>query len=230
MTRVRVLLILLVIGLLPVFPALAFWGDKENKDSENKPAAESQAATRRYHLSIPDKATEKELLDLFRSRRLLDEDVRVLTRLIEQRKARLANLEKNLKEEFSILPDTQYEYDADKMTIYKLASDGKTKSGTQAKEGTKNTQSSRKRTVHMKLKDEKQAKRFLGLNGSKRWRGREVRVLEATMREQQNNLKKANDLLASKFSLKAGRFYDYDEKTMKLYEIIPAKKENPPPK
>lgn len=230
MTRMRVLLILLVIGLVPVFPAQAWWGDKENKDSENKPAAESQAVTRRYHLSIPDKATEKELLDLFRSRRLLEGDVRVLTRLIEHRKERLANLEKNLKEEFSILPDMQYEYDADKMTIYKLELDDKTKTGKQGKKGAKNVQSSRKRSVHMKLKNEEQAKRFLRLNASKRWRGRQVRVLQATMREQQNTLKKANDLLASKFSLKPGRFYDYDEKTMKLYEIIPAKKENPPPK
>lgn len=232
--RMRVLLILLVIGLLPALPAQAWWGEKETQDSEKTAVAESKSGTRRYHLNIPDKATEKELLDLFRARRFLDEDVRVLTRLTEHRKKRSASLDKNLKEEFSILPEIRYEYDSDKMIIYKLESESdksardKNKSGTKANKSVKRVQPSKKRSLHMKLKNEAEVRRFLGLNGSKSRTGQEIQVFQSTMREHQNKLKKVNDLLANKFELKSGRFYDYDEKTMSLYEITRPQQKSPP--
>jgi hypothetical protein len=103
----------------------------------------------------------------------------------------------------------------------------KNNSGTQPKENVKKRQPSKKRSLHMKLKNAEQARRFLGLNGSKRLTGRQIQVFQATMREQQNKLKKLNDLLATKFSLKSGRFYDYDEKAMKLYEITPPSQQSP---
>ena len=89
--KLRALVILVVIGLLAAMSAQA-WSEQKNQDSGKA------AATRRYHLSIPDKETEKELLGLLKSRRFLVEDVRVLTRLIQDRKKRFESLGKSLKE------------------------------------------------------------------------------------------------------------------------------------
>ena len=230
--RMRVLLILLVIGLVSALPAQAWW-DKKKQDSEKTATSESKPVTRRYHLSIPDKKTEKELRGLFRARRLLSEDIRVLSRLTEDRKKRFASMEKSLKEEFSILPEIRYEYDSDKKIIYKLVPESdkpalnKSKSGTQPDKSIEKGQGPRKRSMHMKLKSEEQARRFLGLIGSKRRAGQEIQVFQFTLGEQQNKLKRVNDLLAKKFSLKSGRFYDYDEKTMKLYEITRPRQQIP---
>lgn len=226
-----------VIGSWMLAPAYAIWPfDSDKKASSDEPAhklpATEKSGTRRYHLHIPDKDTEKELLDLFRAQRMESESVRVLNRLDQDRRSRLASLESLLGKEFGIDPKVQYEFEQSEQTIYRMAmtppstnavvKSAAVASGTNAAPvvAAAKTDTTRKRAgVHRKLKDQKEVQRFLDLSMAKRRTIQEIQTLGMVFKEEQTKLEKVSNLLSTKFAMKPGKYYDYDRQTMRLYEV-----------
>lgn len=222
--------------------APAWWFDSK-KDDKSAPT-ESQPGERKmlrqYLLHVPDKKTEKELLSLFDSQRRLNEDLRVLNRVYEERKDQYGAIQKGLMDDFGVLPETRYHYDDAKMTLFEIAPRVRTvavqtNAAAVAKEpageaGDPPAGFEQKKHREIKTKDEE--RRLVGLINSKKRIHDELRALQILIGEKQQSLKNVSDLLNSKFSLKPGRFYDYDPKTMKLYELTPADRQGasePPP-
>ena len=214
----------------------AFWPFGSSSSSSRKSeqashvSGEKDAVTKKFHMLIPDKKTEQELLRLFTLKRMLDEDIRVLRRLLNDRKAKLDKYQENMRKEFLIVPEAQYEYDDRDRTIYRIdvESNGKGQTNVTSRTGLAGTEDKRdssvelkkKRVFHKKLTEDEE-KRFGELVVGRRQLLEQVRALESLLVEQERSLENTTKVLTKTYSLKEGCYYDYDAKTMTLYEIIP---------
>lgn len=220
--RKNTALLLLVGGaLLLAPPARAFlFGRKEAEPREGK-------ATRRYHLHIPDARTEKELFELFQWKNTVTTQVRVMGELIGEKAKELAVFNKGLQDGFAVKPDRNYRYDAQARTLFEIVSQragagGEAAAGAGAKSGVEQRR-------HMVLTNDVQVRAFAQLTASKQIAEEEIRVFELVLREKQAELANVDKLLAEKFSISRDRSYQYDTKTMRLYEIIAAPQRAEPP-
>lgn len=199
---------LLAAVLVPFACAAGIFGSKAEE-----PAAGQPKAIRKYVLQVPDKKTEKELLDLMRSKNWLTEDVIVLDRLLAERKAKYDNLQGSLQQQYTVERDLQYDYDPSTRSIYALAMPAPGAAATAKTE----------RVLHKQLKNDKDGQRFQGLYRAREDAVIEIRVLQVIRQERQRELLRVDGLLKSKFQMKTGRFYSYDDKNMVLYEVAPAR-------
>lgn len=214
MKRNTALLVLLGGALLLARPARAFlFGRKEAEPREAQ-------ATRRYHLHIPDAKTEKALFDLFQWKNTVTAQVRVMGELIGEKAKELAVFNKGLQDGFGVKPDGNYRYDAATRTLFEIAP-ASSAAGAGAKSGIE-----RRLGV---LTNDVQARAFGQLMASKQIAVEEIRVFELVLREKQDELAQVDQLLSEKFSISRDRSYQYDPKTMRLYEIIAAPQKAAPP-
>lgn len=209
------LCILLALSALLSLPASAGWFGKSDE-----PKAPAAPANRKYVLQVPDKKTEKELLDLFQAKGILTEDVTVLLRLEKQRVAKLDAVNGILREQFAVEPDLKYAYDAGENAVYALT----------FKEGVAEGKAAPERVLHRMFDKAEDGLKFVKLMEAKDNAATEAKVFAIVGRERMEELKKVDDLLKNKFNLKTGRLYNYDDKTMTLYEIVPLKAGQLPPK
>lgn len=188
-----------------------FGGDK--KESETAPATN---ATRRYHLLIPDKASEKELLQLFEAKRIVMMQLQTLALLSEEKRREMKKFDDELSKAFSISDKSAYRYDAKTRTLYEQMPrpDG---TGTNAA-----AEGGMAEKVHLQFKDEEQAGKFAGLAAAKRVTLDELQVFHRVSREKQVEMDRLDKTLKEKFSVSRDRNYWYDAKTMRLYEVVDA--------
>lgn len=182
------------------------FGDK----AQASPPQGQTKMVRKYLLQVPDKKTEKELLDLMRSKKWLTEDLMVLDRILGQRKAKHDALQGSLGQQYAIERDLKYDYDPASKSIYAMALPA----------GGVTTDKS-ERVLYKQLKTDQEGQRFQSLYRACEDTSVELRVLQVVARERQQELGRVDGLLKSKFSMKMGRFYNYDDKAMILYEMIP---------
>lgn len=208
-----------------------FWGSNSSRKTDKSPQSVSrqEGVTRKFCMSIPDKRTEQELLKLFATKKMFDEDIRVLTRLLTNCKAKFSKYQEDIRKEFLIVPEVVYEYDDKDKTIYRIdiedmgsaqtniTKDASTVHGYDKKNG---IGIKRKRIFHKKLTGDEE-KRFGELVVGRRKLSEQVGTLEQLLAEQKLGLENTTQFLAKRFSLKEGRYYDYDVKEMILYEIVP---------
>ncbi|MBN1269784.1 MAG: hypothetical protein JXB04_09365 [Kiritimatiellae bacterium] len=209
--------------LLAAAPTRAgLFGSKDDKAGPEEPKVQYK-----YHLHIPDKTTEKEFVDLFQQKRMLNEDLVVLSRLGEEKLALYAEAQKLLLNEFAVLPDKMYQYDRDTRTIYELVPephvlDVHDEPAPEAGDAPQAPQGSFLKKSVQQFADETQSERFLDLLRQKKLIHNELTVLRALGVQKQLALKRVNDQLQSKFNLKPDGAYRYDAAEMALYEILPA--------
>lgn len=228
---------MLVVCLMFAGTVLAFWpfggGSSSKKtDKSSQSVSRQNGVTRKFYMSIPDKKTEQELLKLFTTKKMFDEDIRVLTRLLNDRKARFSKYQEELRKEFLIVPEAVYEYDDKEKNIYRIdiedaglgptniVSKVSTVQGQDKKDG---MEIKKKRIFHKKLTEDEE-KRFGEMVIARRRLSEEVRTLEILRAEQERGLENITKILTKTYSLKEGCYYDYDSKDKILYEIIPPSK------
>ena len=205
------------------------WGSDDKDASAN--AASPTNATRRYHMRIPDQATEKELLTLFAQKRATSETFLVMRNLTQEKSSELARFEKDLQDKYGMKTDSNYSFDQDKMTLYEVTFKAPAAPDpTPAGEAATATQQAEKK-VYRQFKDADEAKQLALLMTGKKLTLEELRVFNLVIREKQMEMDRLNTVLSDKFSMSRDRDYQYEPATMRLYEIVPLPKKSiaPPP-
>lgn len=222
----KYLSVLVLLGLAFFLPGTTqawpfFGGDK--KEAEEGPATN---ATKRYHLLIPDKAAEKELLQLFNAKRVVAAQLQALTLLIEEKRQETKRFDGQLAKAFSVSETGNYRYDPKTRTIYEQVPKDGGVSATNAAGSAAGMETTVvfEQRVHMQLKDDEQVRQFAGLAAGKRVTQEEIQVFNRVSREKQVEMDQLDKLLKDKFSVSRDRNYWYDVKTMRLYEIVDAPK------
>lgn len=209
-------ILVLVVLLSPVL-ALAGWFDWGNK-AEPKPGEASEI--RRYVLKIPSKAAEQELVRLTGLQQSILEEMRVLLRLTEEKKAQLRQFQKGLLGAFSMDPATNYQYDPKTRTIYELIPSASAAATNRAPSGASTVPPAGfDRRLHLQLTTEQQIEQFLRLTASKKLVQDEMKVFASVIREKQLDLDGVSGLLSDKFSISKDKNYEYESATMRLYEV-----------
>lgn len=197
---------------------------------DKKPAEESDAATtnitKRYHLLVPDKASEKELMQLFSAKRGVGDELRVLSMLGEEKRREMARFDGELMKTFGVTDKGNYRFDPKTKTIYeqvpKAGGTTTTTNMTDAASATGALETTMvfEQRVHKQLKDDEQTKQFAGLAAGKRMTAEELQVFNRVLREKQVEMDRLDKTLKEKYSVSRDRSYWYDTKTMRLYEIV----------
>jgi hypothetical protein len=216
-------LVLLGLVMLPLVGQAWPWSDEEKTNEQPDPATN---VTRRYHLLVPDKASEKELMQLFSAKRVLGEELRVLGMLTEEKRREMAKFDNELRKTFGVTDKGNYRFDPKTKTIYeqvpKAGGTSTTTNTTDAAnpEGALETTMVFEQRVHMQLKDDAQVKLFAGMAAGKRLTVEELQVFNRVLKEKQVEMDRLDKTLKDKYSVSRDRNYWYDTKTMRLYEIV----------
>lgn len=210
-------LILAIATAGPMTPiARAGWFSGRGKASADTVSVETG---RRYHLHVPDKATETELLRLFAWKRTVTTQLQVLQQLASEKQQELATFSKGLTDKFSIDTSRNYHYDPASRTIYELVP----RAGAAANEA-----ESFDRKLHRELKTEEEARQYMQLAAGRKLALEEMRVFQAVVVEKQAEMNRVDQALSEKFSVSRERNYEYDPKTMRLYELVVPEKKSAP--
>jgi hypothetical protein len=199
------------------------WGD--DKKPEGAPDAPSTNLTKRYHLLVPDKAAEKELLQMFAAKRAITDELRVLSMLSEEKRREMAKFDGELMKTFGVNEKGSYRFDPKTRTIYEQVpkAGGTTTTNTADSanaEGGLETTMVFEQKVHKELKDDAMVKQFASLAAGKRITAEELQVFNRVLREKQVEMDRLDKTLKDKYSVSRDRDYWYDTKTMRLYEIV----------
>jgi hypothetical protein len=198
------------------------WSDDDKKEETDSPATN---ITKRYHLLVPDKASEKEVLQLFSAKRAVGEESRVLSMLIEEKRREMARFDGELMKTFRVTDKGSYRFDPKTKTLYEQVPKAGGTTTTNATDsaspgGGLETTMVFEQRVHMQLKDDDQVKHFAGLAAGKRLTTEELQVFSRVFREKQVEMDRLDKTLKEKYSVSRDRSYWYDTKTMRLYEIV----------
>jgi hypothetical protein len=210
----------LVLGVVAIFlsaaTARAGWFNRKDKQEG---AGGEAGSTRRYHLHVPDKNTEQELLRLFSWKRTVTVQLQVLQQLASEKQQELATFSKGLKDKFSIEPDRNYDYDSQARTLYEMVPRAA---------GATNQAGSFDRKTHLELKGEDQVRQYIQLASGRKLAFEEMRVFQAVLVEKQAEMNRVDQTLSEKFSVSRERNYEYDPKTRRLYELVAPEKKSAP--
>lgn len=200
------------------FDAKASWFGF-GKDDAPAPAANTNVS-RRYHMLIPDRSMEKELLTLFGQKRGIAETIVVMRSLTEEKKQEMSRFDKELLEKYGMKADMNYAFEPKAMTVYEVTFKATPADGDAAP----SAEQPSTRKVHRQVKDADEAKALAMAMTGKRLTLDELRVFGMVIREKQLELDRVNSVLAQKFSMSRDRDYQYEPNTMRLYEIVPLPK------
>jgi len=193
--RKQSMVIVLAGVLLVSTSTLAFW-----PFSKKKTDAAKEDVRRRYHLLVPDKTAERQLLELFAKKRLIMQQIQVLEQLKEEKRRELQEFNRKLLREFSMEPSGRYEFDPADQTIYVLSGD--------------------ERKLHLRITNDQQLLRFSGLYTGQRLVADEIRVFQLVQQEKASETAELDRQLEDQFSIQSDRNYQYEFKTMRLYEVV----------
>lgn len=153
-------------------------------------------------MRLPDKEQERELLGHFARKQSCMQQIAVMEQLMAEKQLELAEFNKRQEREFSMKADALYEYDAASRTIFALPSQGRAS-----------------RTLHLQLVNDTQAARFAALNAGKQLVLDGLRVLNLLVAEKRMEIGRVDEQLKTRFSIRTDRNYQYEPKTMRLYEL-----------
>lgn len=186
-------------------------------DDTPAPPATNTNVSRRYHMLVPDRAMEKELLTLFGQKRGIAETILVMRSLTAEKTQEIARFDKELLEKFGMKADLNYSFDPKAMTISEVTFKAPPANGEAAPAG--EPQINKK--LHRQVKDADEAKALAIAMTAKKLTLDELRVFAMVIKEKQLEIERVNNVLAQKFSMSRDRDYQYDANTMRLYEIVP---------
>ena len=202
----------LAVCMAPLSLHAGLFGWMEKKDSVEPSEAVSTNAVKRLHLTISDKAAEKELLQLTGVKRILFQELQVLMMLQDEKRRDLGNYDAELEKSFGIIRGRNYRYDPKAMTI--LEEVKKDSAATNAPGAETESR------VLKKLESESDSRKFASLAAAKQIAQEDLVVLARLTREKDTALARVENSFKEKFSMSRDRNYWYDPKTMRLYEIV----------
>jgi hypothetical protein len=202
----------LAVCIAPLSLHAGLFGWMEKKDTVEPSEAVSTNAVKRLHLTISDKAAEKELLQLTGVKRILFQERQVLMILQEEKRKDLGNYDAELAKSFGIIRDRNYRYDPKAMTIIEELK--KNSTATNAPEAITESR------VVKKLESESDSRKFASLAVAKQIAQEDLVVLARLAREKEAALARVDNSFKEKFSMSRDRNYWYDSTTMRLYEIV----------
>jgi hypothetical protein len=186
------------------------WFDK--KGSEELPEPAPTNAVKRLHLTVTDKAAEKELLQLTGVKRLLIQERQVLMLILDEKKRDLANFDAEFLKSFGIERDRNYRYDPKTMTIF----EGTDKDNA----GTNKAGVAVEPKPVKKLESEAESRKFASLAAAKQITQEDLVVVARLAKEKETAVGRVEKTLMEKYSMSRDRNYWYDPKAMKLYELV----------
>ena len=209
---------LLGLGLAGTGAQAGLFGGKEPE----KPAATASPTnvSKRYFLRIQDKATEKELLDLFKDKAIVESEIRAMRMIGEEKKQELGLIDKNLFEQFAMKSDAQYHYDPDTKTVYLLVPKSGAGGTNHAAAASMNSLSNYEQRVHFQFKSDDQIRTFARLAQRKLLIQQVGGTLGYLLQEKGEQLDRIASMLSEKFAMSRDREYEYDTKSMCLFEVI----------
>jgi hypothetical protein len=212
MKKQNLMCLALAFCVVPLSLHAGLFGWMGKKDSVESSESISTNSVKRLHLTISDKAAEKELLQLTGVKRILFQERQVLMMLQEEKRKDLGNYDAELAKSFGIIRDRNYRYDPKAMTIFEEIK--KDSSATNAP-GVE-TES----RVVKKLESESDSRKFASLAAAKQIAQEDLVVLARLTREKDTALARVENSFKEKFSMSRDRNYWYDPTTMRLYEIV----------
>lgn len=177
--------------------------------------------TQRVHIRFASREKADQFLQLLTRKEIAVEDLRVCSRLLEEKNTELQGLNKALADSFFMKPDANYQYDAQAMVIYELIPVSAGGSPSNAPQTAASAGTSFTRTVHLRLNDKAAEQRFLQLAAAKRLAFDEIQTLRLLVREKQMETERFDQALKDGYAISKDRRYHYDRDAMVLYEIIP---------
>ncbi|MEI8139700.1 MAG: hypothetical protein WCI03_07525 [bacterium] len=211
MKRTLISLVVMVC-LVPLSLRAGLFGWLGKKDGIETPEAVSTNTVKRLHLTLADKAAEKELLQLTAAKRIVFQERKVLMLLIDEKQEDLENLDAELTKTFGIRRDRNYRYDAKAMTIYEETR--------KAGMVTNATGTVSEPTLIKQLVSESESRKFASLAAAKQITGEDLMVLARLAREKEVASERVENVMKEKFSMSRDRNYWYENATMRLYELV----------
>lgn len=132
----RKFLVLLGLFALVALPSQAGLFSSSKKKDE---APDTPQPARKYVLNVPDKKTEKELLDMLGARQRTTREISVLRELIVEKQGQYRALEQQMDKTFAIKRGVQYYYDRPSRTVYEIVKIGTSEPPAKPSAGAKKT-------------------------------------------------------------------------------------------
>jgi hypothetical protein len=186
---------------------------------EAAPAADAsrgQDVARRVHLRFETEQAELEFLTLAEARRRVQEDLRVLRRIVQEKQLESARFQQQLKDEFGIDPEADYQFEDETSTLYLLTR----KDGAETNAAA-DVQTLFDRAEHMKLDDPERRKLFLRIVATKQLAGEELNVLGLLVNEKEIEADTVHEQMVAKYAITNDREYRYDRSRKILFELVP---------
>jgi hypothetical protein len=178
----------------------------------------STQMVRRAHLHFDDAAAEDDFLRYSGARRRVQEDLTVITRLMQEKKMELERFSNDLSLEFAISPEGNYQYDDQTDVIYELVRKPSADGATNA---VADFEKDFDKQEHMKLDDQEKRTRFLRLVASKKLSGEELQILQLLQNEKDIEATTLQQQLVARYAISNDREYRYERSTRTLYELVP---------
>jgi hypothetical protein len=178
------------------------------------------APTRRPHQRLEGPEAEQALVQLAESRRLREEELRVLARLHAEKRGELARMNEQLLERFGIASDETYQYDAEAKTLYKLTA--KPDMEALAAGGVTDPEELFEKSRHRIFAQREQELGFVRLVSAKKITGSELQVIQLLVKEKNMELEKVLGSLKDRFSISPDKHYEYDAEAQTLFEVVRA--------
>lgn len=158
-----------------------------------------------------DKAKGADFQRAVALRQMRSEELRVLSRLVEEKRGELADFDAELKSKCAMSDDATYTYNSTNRTLYLIS--------TNAAHGA--TADVPALLPHHAFANEEEADEFLRTLGAKQITLRQIETFREVIREKQSEYRLADKYLADKYGIKPDRKYRFDDKTGELFETVP---------
>ncbi len=176
----------------------------------------------RPHMRFTKPEDEKQLLTFINARRRAQEDYAVVTRLIEEKNLEIRTFNLQMKEQFGIDPELNYQFDADTGAILQLTmKPGLTEE--QKRQTTINAEQLKDFydfTTLRTLTNEVERTRFMRLAAGKQLASDQIRVLLLLQNEKEIENNTLHEEMATRYAISMDREYRYDNDSKTLFELV----------
>lgn len=163
-----------------------------------------------------DKAKSKDFQRAVTLRQMRSEELRVLSRLVEEKNGELKGFDSELRTMFAMSDDALYSYNSTNRTLYLIS--------TNVADGA--TADVPALVPHHVFPNDDDAGDFLRTLSAKQITRRQIETFREVIREKRDEYRLTDKYLADKYGIKADRKYRFDDKTGELFEEVP---NSPPP-
>ncbi len=194
----RLLAVLLIVTgacLAAPSPASAGWFGKDGSKEES-----SETKVR-----VLSEERGQTFVSLVSQKRVIEDDLRVIARLLKEKQRELKTFNETLETRFGIDPASQYTFDATEFRIYLLPPPPE-KAGEPTPE----------RTLHREISKE-DGKLFVRHVSAKSITASQIRALSLLVREKRMEQNSANEALKGQFGIDPALDYRYEPKTRTIY-------------